>query len=276
MREEPRASLMDARFIFLATPCYNWPDFSMEHGIHIVLAPEILTEFLGIPITNSLLTTWLSMGFIFALAFLFRQKLSLIPGRLQVAFELITEGIFDYVAETLESKELARRFFPLIASIFFFVLVTNWIGFLPGIESIFYNHGGHSVPLLRAVNTDLNIPLALAMISFLVIELSGILILGFLKYGGKFVSFKSPMSFAVGVLEIIGNLARLLSLSFRLFGNILAGHVLIIVVTFFVPFVAPLPFMLFEVFVGFMQAAIFALLTLFFIKLAVSEPHEEH
>jgi F-type H+-transporting ATPase subunit a len=126
------------------------------------------------------------------------------------------------------------------------------------------------------VNADLNIPLALAIISFLTIEISGIAYLGFLKYAGKFVNFKSPIDFAIGLLEIIGNFARLVSLSFRLFGNILAGHLLIIVLMFFVPLLLPLPFMAFEVFVAVMQAAIFALLTLFFIKLSIDEPHGEH
>jgi F-type H+-transporting ATPase subunit a len=245
-------------------------------GIHITLAADTLGEFLGIPITNSLLTTWLVVGLLALTAFFLRRNLQLIPGKIQGAFEAIVEVIYDYIAETLESRELARRYFPLIATIFLFILTANLITFVPGIESIVFDSHGHEVPLLRPVNTDLNIPLALAMISFLVIELSGIFALGILKYGGKFVNFRSPMDFAVGALELIGNLARLLSLSFRLFGNILAGHVLIIVVIFFAPLFMPLPFMLFEVFVGFMQAAIFALLTLFFVKLAVSEPHGDH
>jgi len=140
-------------------------------------------------------------------------------------------------------------------------------------EAVGIHHGGEFIPLLYPVNADLNVPLALAIISFLVVEISGIVYLGFFKYAGKFLNFSSPINFAVGVLEIIGNLARLVSLSFRLFGNILAGHLLIIVIMSFLPYLAPLPFIAFEVFVALMQAAIFALLTLFFIKLSIEDPH---
>src|SRR3989344_2481072 len=245
-------------------------------GIHITLAADTLGEFFGIPITNSLLTTGLVFVLLVLTAFLVGRSPKLIPGRVQSFFETLFETIFTYMAETLESRELAKRYFPLIATIFLFVLTANMVTFLPGIESIGVKEGEHFVPLLRPVNTDLNVTLALAMISFLVIELSGLFVLGFLKYFQKFVTFTSAVGFAVGFLELIGNLARLVSFSFRLFGNIFAGHVLIIVVIFFVPFILPVPLMLFEVFVGFMQAAIFALLTLVFVKLAVSPVHEEH
>jgi F-type H+-transporting ATPase subunit a len=124
------------------------------------------------------------------------------------------------------------------------------------------------------VTTDLNTPLALAIISFFVAEFSGILTLGVLKYGSKFVNFKGgAMGFIIGLLEIIGDLARLVSLSFRLFGAIFAGEVLLLVIGYFAPYVAPVPLMAFEVFIGLLQAAIFAILTLAYIKLAVEDPH---
>ena len=123
------------------------------------------------------------------------------------------------------------------------------------------------------MNTDLNVTLALAIISFLVIELTGIITIGFLKYFTKFVNLKSVLGFFIGIIELFSEIARLISFSFRLFGNIFAGEVLILVAIAFVPLIAPVPLMLFEVFVGFIQAAIFSLLTLFFIKIAVTEPH---
>ena len=241
-------------------------------GIHITLAADTLGHLLGIPITNSLLLTWVVFVLLALTAFFVGRSVQLIPGRVQAAFETLCETVLNYMAETLESRELAKRFFPLIATIFLFIFTANMITFVPGIESVGLEERGHFVPLLRPVNTDLNVTLALAMISFLVIEVSGILALGFLKYFRKFVTFTSAVGFAVGLLELIGNLARLVSFSFRLFGNIFAGHVLIIVAVFFVPFILPVSLMLFEVFVGFLQAAIFALLTLVFVKLAVSEP----
>ncbi len=179
------------------------------------------------------------------------------------------------MATTLESRKLAERFFPLIATIFLFILFSNWFDFLPILGSVgFYLPGGQFVPLLRPANTDLNMTLALAIIAYLVIEITGIVVLGFLKYGSKFVNFKQGfIGFFIGIIEFISNLIRLVSFSFRLFGNIFAGEVLIAVIVAFLPFVLPVPIMLFETFVGLVQAAIFALLTLVFVKLAIAEPH---
>lgn len=250
----------------------------MQEGIHIALAAERLGEFLGFPITNTVLMSWVVMALLIGFALIFGRRLSLIPGRLQTLVESGFVFVSDYLHEIFEDAKLARRFLPLILTIFLFIFVANLIEFTPGIGSVgFFEGGEHGTftPLLRSLNTDLNVALALAIISFFVTEITGILHLGFLKYGSKFVTFKSPIMFGVGLLEIIGNLARLISLSFRLFGNILAGEVLIGVLVFFVPYVVPLPFMLFELFIGFMQAAIFALLTLFFIKLSITEPHAE-
>lgn len=105
------------------------------------------------------------------------------------------------------------------------------------------------------------------------IEYAGISVVGALKYIGKFITFKSPLAFFVGIIELISEFGRLLSFSFRLFGNIFAGKTLILVAIFFLPYLVPVPIMAFELFVGFIQAVVFAMLTLFFIKLAVAEPH---
>lgn len=138
-------------------------------------------------------------------------------------------------------------------------------------------HEEEFIPIFHPVNADLNSTLALAIISFLTIELSGIFTLGFLKYGSKFVNFNGgAMGFIVGLIEIIGNLARLVSLSFRLFGAIFAGEVLLLVIGTFVPFILPVPLMAFEIFIGILQAGIFAVLTLAFIKIAIDEPHGSH
>lgn len=245
-------------------------------GLHISIAPHHIGELWGLPITSTLLTSWLVVAIIVLGAFLLGRGLRMVPGKGQVAIETLFSFIFNYVEDVLGSKALAHRYFPFITSIFIFVFAANLIGLFPFMEAIGLRDHGEFIPLFYPVNADLNVPLALAIISFLTIEISGILTLGIMKYGGKFLNFSSPMNFAIGILEIIGNLARLVSLSFRLFGNILAGHLLIIVIMFFVPFFMPLPFIFFEVFVGLMQGAIFALLTLFFIKLAIDEPHGEH
>lgn len=247
-----------------------------EHGsgIHVVLKAEEVFNVLGFPITNSLLMTWIVMAVLIGFAFVFRAKLALIPGKLQAGVEWLFEGVLNYMSETLEDEKMARRFFPLIMTIFLFVLVANEMAFLPGIGSIGVDNGhGGLTPLLRAPSADLNMTLALAIISFFTIEITGVIALGFFKYAGKYVNFSSPVNFVVGIIELLSNIGRLISFSFRLFGNVFAGEVMIVVAMFFVAYLLPVPLMAFEVFVGFIQAVVFSMLTLFFIKLAIMEPH---
>ena len=253
-------------------------DYSGEASIHIALAAERVGEFLGIPITNTLITSWIVMGILLVVAFFVGRNLRLIPSRIQTVFEGTLDFILNYMTDVLEDPKLARKLFPLIVTIFLFVFTSNVLEFTPGIGSIGFietagSHVGEFTPLLRSVNTDLNVTLALAIISFITIEVMGVIALGFLKYGSKFINFKSFIGFFVGIIELFSEIARLISFSFRLFGNILAGEILIVVMIFFVPYFVPVPLMLFEVFVGFIQAAIFALLTLFFVKIAITEPH---
>jgi F-type H+-transporting ATPase subunit a len=247
-----------------------------EHasGIHVVLKAEEVANLWGFPITNSLIMTWITIGLLVLFALLVRRKLALIPGRIQAGVEWLFSGILGYMAETLESETLARRFFPLVMTIFLFVLVANELAFLPGVGSVGLENGhGGLTPFLRAPAADLNLTLALAVISFLTIEITGVTILGFFKYAGKYVNFSSFVGFLVGIIELISNIGRLISFSFRLFGNVFAGEVMIAVAMFFVAYLLPIPLMAFEVFVGFIQAVVFAMLTLFFIKLAIMEPH---
>ena len=249
----------------------------MEGGLHIALAAERLGSIFGVPITNTLISAWVVMLTLLVIAILVGRNPKLIPGKVQNAFEMLFEFVLKYMQDTLGTRELAVRFFPLIATMFLFIFMSNLFSFLPFFGSVGILHDGELVPLFRPVNTDLNVTLALAVISYLVIEVTGIVVLGFLKYGSKFVNFKGGvLGFLIGLIEFVSNFARLVSFSFRLFGNVFAGEVLIAVVIVFLPYVLPVPLMLFEVFVGLVQAAIFALLTLVFIKIAISEPHSEH
>ena len=247
----------------------------MGSGIHVILAAETLGTIWGIPITNSLIMTWLVMALIFIFVFFFYRSISLVPGKLQTTLEWAVEGGLSYVKETLEDEKLAERFFPLIASLAVFIMVINELEFFPGIGSVGFVRGADFVPLLRASTTDLNTTLALTLISVIVVEVAGVMSMGFFRYAGKFLNFHSPVKFIVGLIELISELARLITFSFRLFGNIFAGEVLVAIVGFFVPYVLPAPFIMFELFVGLVQAVIFALLTLFFLKLAVT-PMEAH
>jgi F-type H+-transporting ATPase subunit a len=244
----------------------------MDSGLHISLAAERLGTFLGLPITNSLLMAWIIMVLLVGVAFIVRRNLSLVPGKLQNFFEMLLEYVLDMMQQIFGSKVLAERYFPLIATIFLFIVSVNLLEFFPIIGSVGFTRAGEFVPFLHTATADLNFTLALAIISFFVIEFSGVLTLGALKYAGKFVNIKGgAMGFIVGLLELIGNLARLVSFSFRLFGAIFAGEVLLLVITHFLPYIASVPFMAFEAFVGVLQAGIFAILTMAFIKLAVED-----
>lgn len=251
--------------------------YAASEGISVKLAPYIVGEVFGVPITATLITTWLTMVALILVAFIVRRQIAAIPGKLQSVFELLVGGVYDYMADVLESRTMARKYFPVVMTIFVFILALNWVGLLPGVTSIGYyaGHGeeSHFIPFLYPAATDLNITIAFALIAFFTIEIAGVLAIGFFKYAGKFINFKSPLGFIIGLIELVSELARLISFSFRLFGNIFAGKTLLVVIMFFVPYIVPVPLIAFEVFVGFIQAFVFAILTLFFIKLAVEEPH---
>lgn len=183
----------------------------------------------------------------------------------------------------LEDRKLAIKYFPIVMTIFLFILTMNWLGLFPGVTSIgFFDDHHHLVPFLYPPATDLNITIAFAIISFVVIEFAGIAALGVWRYAGKFINlsflrkfnFNNVLNFFIGIIELISELARLISFSFRLFGNIFAGKTLLLVVmALATPYILPVPLLAYEVFVGFIQAFVFAILTLFFIKVAITEPH---
>lgn len=245
----------------------------MHEGVHVSLAAGHLTTWFGVPITNSLIMSWLVVFIVICLAMIVRRKVALVPGKVQVVAETVIGGLYNFVAETLESKTLARRYTPFLLALFLFILVGNWTEFVPGVESIVVHDAhGEATPLLRGMNTDFNVPLALAIITFLTIEVAGIMAVGLAPYVGKFINFHSPVGFFVGILELLSEVIRLITFSFRLFGNVFAGSVLLLIITYLVPYFVPVPFMLFEIFVGLIQAAVFMLLSLFFIKLAIMKP----
>jgi F-type H+-transporting ATPase subunit a len=248
----------------------------MNSGIHVVLKAEVLGTILGFPITNSLVMSWVVIVLLITFAVYFRRNISLIPGKLQAAIEWAFEGAYHYIAQTLESEVLAKRFFPLLATIFLFILTANELEFFPGVGSIGLQSPDGLIPFLHAPTADLNLTLALAFISFFTIEIAGIAAIGAIRHAGRYVNISSPVNLIVGFIEFLSNMGRLISFSFRLFGNIFAGEVMILVISSFVPYLLPVPFMAFEMFIGVIQALVFSMLTLFFIKLAVMDPHESH
>lgn len=244
--------------------------------MHISLQPEIIGTLFGIPISNSLILSLITAVLLVGGGFLVVFSLKMIPGKAQNTIETIVEGILAFMGQALGNKEQAKKFFPLVATIFLFILFNNWVGVLPGTGSVgfFEEHAGERsfVPLFRSANSDLNMTLALALISVAAIQWYGIRKLGFLRHISKFLVFtKGPIQFFVGILELIGEFAKVLSFSFRLFGNIFAGEVLLIIIMTLVPIIAPLPFIMLEFFVGFIQALVFAMLTLIFLKIATEQ-----
>jgi F-type H+-transporting ATPase subunit a len=193
----------------------------MEEGIHVAIASEKLSTIFGVSLTNTLIMSWVVVLLLIILSIFIRKSLARSPSKLQVLFEMLVQGIYDFVFQTLENEKLAKIFSPFLMALFLFILVGNWLEFIPGVESIVYHFTpDHSVPVLRGLNTDMNVTLALAIIAFFAIEITGILTLGFFKYAGKFLNFHSPIGFFVGILELVSEMIRLVSFSFRLFGNI--------------------------------------------------------
>ena len=243
--------------------------------MHISLSPETIFHIGKFPITNTLLTSWIAMIILIIIAFLISKKIQIIPKGLQNVIEILIENILNLIQSITNDKKQAEKFFPLVATIFIFVLLANWLGIFPGIGTIGFKEGEKFIPLFRSVNSDLNMTIALALISVIACQFFGIISCGFFKYTKKFINFQNPISFFVGILELISEIAKLISFSFRLFGNVFAGEVLLVVMAFLIPFIVPLPFMALELFVGFVQALVFAMLTLVFLKMATIV-HEEH
>ncbi len=239
----------------------------------MALAAERLGTLFGLPITNTLISAWVVMAVLLITAFIVGRNPGMLPTRVQNVFEMLFEYVLEFMERTLGSRALALRYFPLIATIFLFIFTSNLFDFLPFYGAIGL-HGEHElVPLFRPVNTDLNVTLALAFIAVFMIEFAGIAALGSLAYAKKFINFSSFLNFFVGILELVSEISRIVSFSFRLFGNVFAGEVLLGVIALFVPYGAPVPLMAFEVFVGFIQGVVFAMLTLFFIKMAITPAH---
>ena len=234
----------------------------------ISIKAEKIFKIFGLEITNSLiLSIVVSFVFtIFAIKYFFdSQKNSKTKFYYFVNFFL--KIIYQLFRSILNEK--VDYFFPLLASFFIFILIQNWFGLLPGVGSILFHH----VPLLRAGTADLNTTLSLALLSVIITQISGIKYLGFKNYLKKFINFTNPIAFFTGILEIISEFSKIISFSFRLFGNIFAGEVLLTIMAFLVPILASFPFLILEIFVGLIQALVFSMLTAVFLNLATSKEH---
>ncbi len=246
--------------------------------MHISLAAEKIIEIGPLAITNTMVVTWVVIAILTVASFLATRRLKEVPGQLQNFFEFIIEAILGMIENITGDRKKAKKMLPLVATLFIFIITANWIGLIPGFETVgrweILDGEKILIPYLRPPAADLNTTLALAIISVVATQIFGFAYLGF-GYLKKFINFKGPIQFFVGILEIISEFAKIISFSFRLFGNIFAGAVLLTVISFLIPTIAALPFYGLELFVGFVQALVFAMLTTVFIYVG-TQSHEEH
>ncbi|GCE14308.1 F0F1 ATP synthase subunit A [Tengunoibacter tsumagoiensis] len=271
---------------------------------NIVIAPERLFDLFGnpdLPVSNTLLATWISIIFLVVLFFFGTRRRDMIPSGLQNFLEYLLDFLLGQV-EGVAGKEKGRKFFPLVATFFIFILACNMLDVIPGVDTIgtihAVDHAVHPVfgifllgddsnqliPWLRPATTDLNLTIAMAVVSVVTTQIFGFQALGAGEQLSKYFNFKSVakngamglIDLVVGLLEIISELGRIISFSFRLFGNIFAGSVLLAVFAFLLPGLATIIFIPFEIFVGVIQAYVFSFLTLLFMTVGTtSHSHDD-
>jgi F-type H+-transporting ATPase subunit a len=253
--------------------------------IHIpTLAPEVLFHIGKFPITNTIINAWLAIVIFFFLGLFLRKKIKLKPTKIQNFLEFFLEKILGYFDQVTGDRKKTIRFLPVAGTVFFFILLSNWLGLLPGTGSITVGHS----PLLRPANTDLNLTLVMALVAVISSHLFGMVTVGVFTHLNKFVQigtffksltkgpvaiFTAVIELAVGLIEIVSEMAKVVSLSLRLFGNIFAGEVLISVITGIAAAFVPAPFMMLEVLVGLIQATVFTMLTLVYLTMMTTQPH---
>jgi F-type H+-transporting ATPase subunit a len=247
-------------------------------------------------ITNSLIMSWVTVLVLVTFFIAVGKKKAKVPGKLQNLFEIILEQALNLADSVTGSRKKTAKFLPVVLALFLFILVNNWLGLLPGVGTIgFVESGAHGkvfVPLLRGATADLNTTLAISLFAVILSHVLGIVWVGTWNHFNKFVNIKSfleipkkvkkdpiilmvnPIKAFVGLIEIVGEIAKVASLSLRLFGNIFAGEVLLASMMAIFAFFLPLPFMFLELIVGIVQALVFAVLTLAFMSIATTA--EEH
>lgn len=253
------------------------------------------------PVTNALLTSWLAVALIVIASIMLRRKLQRIPRGIQNYAEVILEAALSLADSVTGDRRRSMQFMPLVFSFFIFILLSNWLGILPGVGSIGFVHEDHGalslVPLFRGVTADLNTTLALSLVAVIATHIFGVMLVGARHHWGRFFNIEalmqmpreifkkrnftaiivSPIHFGVGIIEAVGELAKVASLSFRLFGNVFAGEVLLGAMAAIFAYALPIPFLMLEILVGLIQALIFAMLVLVFMTImGTSHATEEH
>ncbi len=243
-------------------------------SLNVVLHAEKLFNFHGLGITNSMLLGWGVSLLLLAVFIISARRIEVhTSGKFISLIEIACDAITNLASEVMD-RERAAQFAPFLITLFCFILLNNWAGLLPGVGAITY----HGAPLLRAWTSDLSGTLALSISSIIIIQVYTIRRLGLKGHATHYFTNKpwNPVSFFVGLLEVLGEFTRIASLALRLFGNIFAGEVLLLVLSSITGFgspIATLPFILMEFFVGFIQAFVFT--TLVIVYLSISTAHHD-
>ncbi len=258
-------------------------------------AAEPVLNFGSFVVTNAMINSWIAVVFFIGVAIVIQAHINKKGSKFINLIEAIIEFFLSEIEKIAGDRKKARQFLPIVGTIFFFILFSNWIGLLPGTGSIgiWGIHEGHTalIPLLRPAASDLNLTLGIALFAVLSSHVIGLMTIGPMNHVSKFINIrgilkafsKGPMAviiaiieFFVGLIEIVSEIAKVASLSLRLFGNIFAGEVLLTVMLGLFAYALPIPFMFLEVLVGLIQATVFAMLTLAYLAVATEDHgHEE-
>lgn len=257
------------------------------------LAAEPIFHIGSFPVTNSLINAWIAVALFVVFAFFVKRSVSVDkPGRFQTAVESLLEFLLGYADQVTHDRARSKKFLPLVGTLFLFILLSNWLGILPGVGSVWRTielHGHvENAPIFRPANADLNLTLAMALLTVVASHLFGMVTIGFFAHWNKFVALGTVVKAfrkgginimvglveaMVGVIELFAEIAKVVSLSLRLFGNIFAGEVLITVMYSLVAYAVPLPFTALELIVGLVQATVFAMLALVYLTILTEKPH---
>jgi F-type H+-transporting ATPase subunit a len=271
---------------------------NQEVSHETTLFAEPIAHIGGLTITNSLIMSWITVVILVFFFVLVGKKIKKIPRGIQNIFEILLEKSLELADSVTGERKKSEKFLPITLALFLFILVNNWLGLFPAVGTVGFNEseGGHSVfvPLFRGGTADINTTLALALFAVVASHVMGVLTIGIWKHMNKFFNLEvfaaipgkikkdvsvvlvNPIKAFVGIVEFIGEIAKVASLSFRLFGNIFAGEVLLASMMALFAYFLPLPFMFLEIIVGIIQALIFAMLTLVFMTIATEAHGEEH
>ncbi|KKQ52789.1 MAG: ATP synthase subunit a [Parcubacteria group bacterium GW2011_GWD2_38_11] len=273
---------------------------NLEVSHESTLFAEPIVHIGNFTITNSLIMSWMTVAILVTFFILVGKKakknIAGKPKGIQNFFEIILEQALNMADSVTGGRKKTLKFLPIVLALFLFILVSNWMGLLPGVGTIGFvetgEHGKVFVPLFRGATADLNTTLAIALFSVIISHIFGVVMVGLWDHFNKFVNIKAiiaipkkikkdptiimvnPIKIFVGLIEIVGEIAKVASLSLRLFGNIFAGEVLLASMMAISAFILPLPFMFLELIVGIVQALVFAILTLAFMSIATTA--EEH